>query len=742
MSDGRVQIDVDLDKAKAMQGVTDINKEVGGMAKNISKNMKTAGKNMTKYVTTPILGMAAGMGKAAMDLEATEAKYNTVFKGMTDQSDAFIKEFQKLTPATKAEARSMASGIQDMLIPMGVAREDATEMTEEFMHVSGALANFNSGTHTAQDVTNAMTSALSGQYDSLKSLGIQLDATTVKEKAVEMGLASSTEEVTKSIQAQVLMKEVYAQSGDALDAYTEANLDAKTKMGLLKTEIIDVAAEFGTAMLPAISSVIDIFRDAVSWLNNLSEENRKLVGMIGLVAAAIGPLLLAGSFMIDKFLVIKNTLSGLSVAVSNAGGVLGILKGALAAIFSPIGLVLGVIGLLAGAFVYLYETSDHFKGLVGELITAFKGLFDGTSSFGEVIEAAGLVFEEFVNGLGELIPLMLERGLELIDGFISGVEEKLPEVLSKGLELVVQLINGLAEKAPEFLASGILMLTDLINRIKEELPEFLQRGKELVTKLKDGLIERIPDLVQGGVDLMIGLLDKIIEYGPDLLMAGADLIWELIKGIGSIVWEVTGAMAEIGDAIIEEAMNVDLFSIGKDIVSGLWEGIKSMGDWVGKKAGGFFEGITTTAQAIFNTHSPSRVFRDEIGKMLPQGLVVGVESEEQKTQKKVGDSFKGVIGSSLKALNSVKMPDITSKAVASTSREIITTNADSESSMNNNMNNNYSTLMKDILNRLDALLQKDGNVYLNQDNLVGSIGGAMDRALGDNVSLNKARWDQ
>ncbi|MCC5894831.1 MAG: hypothetical protein JJU16_05155 [Alkalibacterium sp.] len=113
MSDGRVVIDVDLDKAKAMGGISDINKEVGSMAKSISGVMKDAGKNMTKYVTLPLVAMATGMGKAAMDLEATEAKYYTVFGNMSDQSDEFIKEFQKLTPATKAEARSMASGIQD-----------------------------------------------------------------------------------------------------------------------------------------------------------------------------------------------------------------------------------------------------------------------------------------------------------------------------------------------------------------------------------------------------------------------------------------------------------------------------------------------------------------------------------------------------------------------------------------------------------------------------------------------------
>ena len=299
----------------AQKQLDDIDKKASGFGdklKKVGDGFVSVGKNLSTYVTAPIIALGAGMGKAAMDLEATEAKYNTVFKGMTKQSDAFIEKFKQLTPATKAEARSMASGLQDLLVPMGFMREDATKLTGEMFHVIGALANFNSGTHTAQDVTNAMQSALLGIYKPLASLGVQLDQTTVKQMAVEKGMAKTTDEVTKQMMAQIMIEEVYKQSSDALEAYTAENLDAKTKMGLMKSEIIDVAASFGVHLLPHINKAIESFRNLTSWFAQLSPQMQQTVLIVGGMAAALGPLLIIVGKIITAITVLAPLSAGLA----------------------------------------------------------------------------------------------------------------------------------------------------------------------------------------------------------------------------------------------------------------------------------------------------------------------------------------------------------------------------------------------------------------------------------------------
>lgn len=267
----------------ARSSIDSTNDELDDMTRNIRENENAQeqfneevnrGANNVENLGSKIMGVVAALGaglmvkrlssnlyEAAAELEATEAKYRTVFNGMTDISDEFISDFQKLTPATVAEARSMSSGIQDLLVPMGFARDAATEMTGETMHLVGALTNFNSATKSAEDVSGAFQSALTGQYESLKALGIQVNDTIVREHAVAMGLAETTKEVDNAAKAQALLELAYEQSGDALEAYNEESLDTATRMKLLQAGFQDTFAEAGQILLPRINELLSQVQD-------------------------------------------------------------------------------------------------------------------------------------------------------------------------------------------------------------------------------------------------------------------------------------------------------------------------------------------------------------------------------------------------------------------------------------------------------------------------------------------------
>lgn len=194
--------------------------------------------------------------ESAAQLEATEAKYNTVFAGMTSAADQFMARFQALTPATTAEVRSMASSLQDLLIPMGLQRAEATAMTGDYMHIIGALTNFNSATMRAEDVAASFQSALTGEYDSLKSLGIQINETIVKQQAVAMGLAANINSVNNAAKAQAVLELAYRQSGDALAAYNVQSLDTTTRMQLLQKGFQDAFSLAGQTLLPQINAAL------------------------------------------------------------------------------------------------------------------------------------------------------------------------------------------------------------------------------------------------------------------------------------------------------------------------------------------------------------------------------------------------------------------------------------------------------------------------------------------------------
>lgn len=374
MSDAEIKIKVNLDDAPASKGLNNLSSK----ADKLSKSFASAGKKLTVGLTLPIVGFGVAAVKSAMELEATEAKYNTVFEGMTDDADAFIKKFQELTPATTAGARSMASGIQDLLVPMGFAREEATKMTGDTMNLVGALTNFNSATHSAEDVSRAFQSALTGEMQSLKGLGIQIDAATLTQRAMEMSGKANADEITKQDKAMALMALSYEQSGDALAAYNEESLDTKTKLDLATKGFQDQMAVLGEQLIPIVIDLVGWITKLTSWFAGLDEGQQKTILTILGIIAAVGPMLLIFSKLI---LLIKGIAMAFTFLAAN-----------------PIVLIIAAIIAIV---ILLIKNFDKIKPVLEAIGRVFKKIFQGVANF-----FIG-VLNTMIKGLNAFIALQL-----------------------------------------------------------------------------------------------------------------------------------------------------------------------------------------------------------------------------------------------------------------------------------------------------------------------------------------------
>ena len=543
--------------------------EAESKLKQVGEGMQNFGKNMTKYVTLPILAVGGGMAKAAMDLEATEAKYNTVFAGFTESADDFITKYKQLTPATLAEARSMASGIQDMLIPMGFARDMATDLTGEFMHVSGALANFNSGTHTSQQVTEAMNSALTGMYRPLKSLGVDIDATTVKLKAVEMGLADSTDEVSRQAEAQAVLALIYENSTDALDAYNEESLDSKTRMLLLKSEIIDIAAEFGESLLPMINKGIEFFKELAQKLKDLSPEQKEMIVKVMGIVAAVGPLL----FILGKILV-----------------ALPALKAGLLIISGPIGWIIAlVIGLTAG-FIHLWRTNEEFRDNVIKAwnkikevgIVVWEGLKEAALSFWEVLKES---WDSIVAIWENHLKPAFQELWDLITEIFKEVQDAINEAFGTSGESAITFkdIMSAVGAALGFIITGIVkvilwIVTAIVtvmswglkfSKFMNETGASIRQG---VVNWVNGVVERF-NLIVDGIARIINWfreLPKVVSNMGIQMLGGLSRLW---AGIQSIFTRMVNFLRGLGGAIVNAI--VQPFVRAREAVANIASGIKN-----------------------------------------------------------------------------------------------------------------------------------------------------------------------
>ena len=560
--------------------------KVGSIAKSTAKTLAAFGA----AAVTGLAFVGKASYEAASELEATQAKYATVFGEFTNVADDFIDKFQALTPATTAEAQSMASGIQDLLVPMGYVREEATDMTGDFINVIGALANFNSATHSAADVTAAVQSAITGEYQSLKALGVQLDVTTVKEKAVEMGLAKSTGEVTKAMQAQVLLEEITKQSGDALAAYNEESLDTKTRMALLKSSVTDMAAELGTMLLPIVNNAMASFKtfaDAI--LPDLTGAFQGIIGIFTGVEGASDQLISSFSALIDK--IIPAIVEGLPKLID--------------------------VGL--------------------QLIQAIiQGIMDNLP---KIVAAAVDIVKNLVKTFLEMLPQILELGIQMIVELAFGIAEALPELIPVVIDTVLTIVDTLLDNIDLLIDAAIAIVVGLAVGIIENLPKLIEKIPEIIVKLVQAIIENVPKLAEAALEILLALakyiayyLYKLVEAAKKIVQKIADAIsnlWENIKAVGKNI--VTGIWEGIKGAW--EWLKEQVKSLAQDLLDAICDfyGIESPSKVFAEIGGYMAEGIGVGFNKEFDAVENGIITRFEDLKASISGMMSEFEIQTAST---------------------------------------------------------------------------------------------------------------
>lgn len=114
-------------------------------------------------------------------------------------------------------------------------------------------------------------------------------------------------------------------------------------------------------------------------------------------------------------------------------------------------------------------------------------------------------------------------------------------------------------------------------------------------------------------------INNIITWGSDMVKKGREAAENLCEKVVEVVQELPGKMLELG----------------KQIVEGIWNGITGAGDWIKNKVGEFSKGILDGMKEALGIHSPSRLFRDEVGKYIALGVGEGFTDNISKVYKQM-----------------------------------------------------------------------------------------------------------
>lgn len=252
------------------------------MWQQVWKAWKAVKENMWKIVVGFGAAWAAVVAtwKQFLDLgtniELTQKKANTVFGEYIKDVEKFADETWKAMWLSKNEFLSAAAGIQDLLIPMWFARDEATKLTTDTIALSWALAEWSWGARTATEVADILAKAYLWETEQLKWLGIALNAEIINQRVAENAtkwLKWATEEQSRAMAIQQLILE---KSTDAQEAYKngagslarqQAELSAtiKNTRDTIAVALIPVMNDFIKSLTPVIEKVAE---NITQWAKN------------------------------------------------------------------------------------------------------------------------------------------------------------------------------------------------------------------------------------------------------------------------------------------------------------------------------------------------------------------------------------------------------------------------------------------------------------------------------------------
>ena len=328
--------------------------------KRIGDKATEIGKTMTTKVTAPIVAGYTAAAKYASDYEENLNKIDVAFgensKSVKDWANTARDEFG----LSKVQATESVSAFGALGKGIGLTEKQAADMSTTLAGLSADLGSyFNVGT---DESAKALEGIFTGESEALKKFGVVMTDTNLKQFAEDQGLVWG--EMDQTQKTMLRYQYVLAKTKDAQGDFARTSDGTANSTKIFKSAVQDLATSIGTNLLPIITPVIQKVTEWINKFNELSPETQKIITIVGLLVAAIGPVLI----IVGK---VATGISSIISLVNLAGGAIGALS---AGSLLPI---IAVIGAVVAAGVLLYKNWDKVKAVAKVVGDTIKNVWNG-----------------------------------------------------------------------------------------------------------------------------------------------------------------------------------------------------------------------------------------------------------------------------------------------------------------------------------------------------------------------------
>lgn len=530
----------------------------------------------------------AGVGKSALDAYATYEQavggVDTLFKDASGTVQKYAAEAYRTAGVSANEYMTQVTSFSASLISsLGGDTAKAAELGNTAMIDMSDNAN-KMGTDI-ESIQQTYQSLARGNYAMLDNL--------------KLGYGGTKSEMERLIQDANKVKQANGEMGDlSIDKFSDvvqAIHIMQQQMGITGT----TAKEAATTIEGSVGMMKAAWQN---WLAELGKDNSdinglttQLVDSVSTVIQNVGPR-------------IAQIITGITAALPQ--------------LFSSLGSTLPAL---------VMQILPPVLGALGQLGTMLL-----TSATTWITTSLPQLLAQFQSWVTSRLPSFLQTGLTMITNLLQGIVQALPQIASTAVIVLTTLLDGLSAQLPQLIPIGINAVLNLVQGILNNLPQIIDSGLKLILGLAQGLINALPDLV-GKVPILIGqLVGGIINRLPQILQAGVQLLGALANGFIASVPRLIGAIPGMVGQIMHGFTSVNWGSVGLNIITGIATGIAGAAGRLVTAAVNAATNALNWVKRKLGIHSPSRVFRDQVGEMIGEGMAVGIDESASKVKKAAG----------------------------------------------------------------------------------------------------------
>ena len=336
--------------------------------------------------------------------------------------------------------------------------------------------------------------------------------------------------------------------------------------------------------------------------------------------------------------VVKNVINGLG---SLASGLLStilpqIVKEIPPLIKDTLPLVINAVTSALDSILSVLPTLiDSINSFLPKIISAVVSLLP------KLINVGIQAITSLIQGISQMAPQLVKTLPELLEKSLNAFLYNLPSVIKAGLDLILSLIKGIVDAIPQLIKTIPTIIKTIIDTLMSRLSELVKAGIEILVALINGMVAAMPELIRMLPTIVVTIAETLVRNLPLLIRTGSELIGALIQGLFSMIGNVGNTAYQIGQVILQTLWNLpgQIWNIGVNIVQGLWEGIAGSFNWIKNKIGEWVGNVFDFIKRLFGIASPSKLFRDEIGKNLALGIGEGFSAEMKTVTSEMKDSI-------------------------------------------------------------------------------------------------------